>query len=152
MAFVTTTSNFSTHTVINTIAKLIEPNTYGTLGSPAGMRVHIPDATSQAKQDQIQSALDNYGALTVTADKTTMTEGDADPVVSCNDAAISGDATVGYAVLLDGQLYADGTDTVTAGSVSLTLSSPVNGVYDVYIYRKSGTYASGKVSITVNEA
>lgn len=126
-------------------------NTSGISTGPYGTIIHLLNE-GQVYQDRAQGILDNWGGLTVTADKTTMTEGDADPVVSCNDAAISGDATVGYIVLLDGQLYADGTDTVTAGSVSLTLSSPVNGSYDVYIYRKSGTYASGKVTITVNEA
>ena len=98
------------------------------------------------------NVLDNYGGLTVTADKTAMTEGDADPVISCNDAAISGDADVNYIVLMDGEEYASGTDTVTAGLAQLTLSSPADGVYEVYIYRNTGNYASGHITITVSEA
>lgn len=112
--------------------------------------IHLLDE-SQSNQDKAQAILDNYNTLTVTADKTTMNEGDADPVISCNDVAISADANVNYVTLLDNEVYASGTDTVTAGLVQLTLSSPVAGVYEIFIYRDNDTFASGSITITVNE-
>jgi hypothetical protein len=110
--------------------------------------IHLLD-DSQANQDIAQAILDNFGALVVTADKTTMIEGDAGPTISCNDALIAGDATVNYVVLLDGDDYASGTDVVTVGIADLTLASPVAGVYEIFLYRTSGNYASGSVTITV---
>ncbi len=112
--------------------------------------IHLLD-DSQANQDIANDILNNYDTLVVTADKTTMDEGDVDPVVTCNDASISGDSDVGYVVLLDGTVYASGTTPVTAGVATLNLMSPVDGVYEISMYRVTDNYASGSVTITVNE-
>ena len=111
-------------------------------------RIHITDASDQSTAETI---FNNWGSLTVTADKTVMDEGDADPVVTCNDASISSDSDVNYIVLLDGDVYASGTTTVTAGEATLNLVSPVDGVYEIFMYRTTGNYASGSVTITVSE-
>ncbi len=58
---------------------------------------------------------------------------------------------MGYIVLLDGEVYAQGSDLVTTGVLTLTLSEPVAGVYSVFVYRKSGNYASATLQIVVNE-
>lgn len=113
-------------------------------------RIHLVNDTP-ANRAKAQGIFDNWDGLTVTADKTTMTEGDADPVITCADALIAGDAEVRYLVLLDGEPYAEGTDTVTAGESEMTLVDPVAGVYEVLVCRLTGNYASGSVSITVNE-
>ena len=75
-------------------------------------RIMLADDAILSLQAKAQDILLNYDELTVTASTTTMTEGDADPVVTCNDADILTDVTVGYIVLLDGVVYATGTDTV----------------------------------------
>ena len=113
-------------------------------------RIHLVNA-SPSNQDTANAILNNFGELIVSADKTTMNEGDADPIITCSDPAISGDSDLGYLVMLDGVEYDAGTDTVIGGSVSLTLVSPVAGVYEIFLYRHTGTYASGSVTITVNE-
>jgi hypothetical protein len=137
--------------VIDKVAKVAVPTCTGVSTGPYGTRVHLPDGTSQANQDKVQDAIDNWNSLVVTASVSSMDEGDSDPVVTCADASISADAEVGYLILFDGVEYADGLDTVTAGESELTLISPEAGVYDIYVWRTVGNFASGHVQITVNE-
>ncbi len=125
----------------------------GTSGVSAGggaSRIHLVDA-SPANQRRASDVLNYFGALRVTADKTTMTEGEADPVISCQDAAIAADTELGYLVLLDDEIYAQGRDQVVDGRLSLTLGSPLAGAYAIYLYRRRGNYASGHIQIMVNE-
>lgn len=112
-------------------------------------RIHLL-IDSQVNQDMANDVLSNFGALSGNTDKTSMTEGDADPVVSCSDVLIASDTQIGYVVLWDGIEYASGTDAVVAGSVNLTLLSPIAGIYEIFIYRQTGNYASGSVTITVS--
>ena len=78
-----------------------------------------------------------------------MTEGDADPVITVD----SGDASLGWLVLDEtGDVYASGDDAPDGGTLTLNLVEPVAGVYRVFVFRKTGDYASGFVTITVNEA
>ncbi len=138
--------------VIDLIVREAIPETIGLSTGSYGTIVHLPDDAEAADQALASDIMEAFGNLVVTADKTTMTEGDADPIITCADASISGDADVGYVVLLDGIEYASGIDTVDAGVVTLTLASPVAGVYEVFIYRQTGNYASGSVVITVSPA
>lgn len=112
----------------------------------AGTIVHLDDATTPADQTKVENILANYGGLTVNADKTTMTEGDAAPVITVSSA----DATLGYVVLLDGNKYASGDVVPSAGTATLNLVSPVAGVYQIFVFRKTGDYSNGSVTITVN--
>lgn len=114
-------------------------------------RIHLPDSASTVEQNKAQAILDNYLSLPISASATALTEGDAAPTITCDDSVIAGDTEVGYVVLLDGDLYADGTTPVNSGEASLTLVSPVAGTYDVYVYRLSGDYASGSVQLIVEE-
>ena len=134
---------------IDLMARNILGDTISGVSVSSNTRVHLID-DSQANQGKAQAILDNFDELLISADKTAMTEGDSDPVVSCHDALIADDSDVNYIVLLDGDDYASGMDTVVAGVVDLTLASPVAGVYEVFIYRTTGNYASGSVTITVN--
>ena len=113
-------------------------------------RIHLLDE-SQSNQDTASAILNYFGDLIVSSDISLMTEGDPDPIITCSDPAILSDTEVGYVVLLDGLEYAAGTDTISAGVVSLTLANPVAGVYEVIVYRLWENYASGSVVITVNE-
>ena len=123
----------------------------GVSTEPNKSTVHLDDVASFGDQTKIQNVLDNFGNLAVIAVNALINEGGADPVVTCNDALVAGDSDIGYVVLLDGAKYASGTDAVSAGSASLTLLSPVDGEYEIFIYRTTGNYASGSVTITVNE-
>lgn len=113
-------------------------------------RIHLINDTVN-NQAKAQAIFDGSGDLVVSADKTMMTEGDSDPVVTCADSAIAGDVEVGYVALFDGQPYADGQTAVSGGVATLNLIAPVAGIYDIYLYRLTGNYASGSVQITVNE-
>jgi len=114
-------------------------------------RIHLPDSAPASEQTTAQAILDQYETLPVSASATALTEGDADPTITCDDSVIAGDTEMGYVVLLDGDLYADGTTPVNSGEASLTLVSPVAGTYDVYVYRLTGDYASGSVQLIVEE-
>jgi hypothetical protein len=115
-----------------------------------GATIHLLDE-SELAQATANSILDNWSALTVTADSPVIDEGAGNVTITCNDVAIADDTEVGYVVLLDGELYDNGTDTVTGNSVSLILADPVDGTYEVYVYRLVDTFASGYAIITVNE-
>lgn len=96
-----------------------------------------------------EEILNGHASLTVEASPTELVENTGDVTITCDDALIAGDADVGYIVLLDGALYASGTDAVTDGTASLSLVDPVDGEYAVYIYRLTDMYESGFVHITV---
>ena len=113
-------------------------------------RIHLL-SDSPSNQNVASALLNNFGNLSVNADKTVMNEGDADPVIICNDADIATDTEVSYLVLLDGEGFAEGIAPVTLGEVTLNLVAPLAGIYDIYIYRKRGNYASGSITIIVNE-
>ena len=122
------------------------PSAIGVSTGPYGTIFHLPDGSTTTTA---QAILDGYGDLTVNADKTTMTEGDADPVITVD----SGDASLGWLVLDEtGDVYASGDDAPDGGTLTLNLVEPVAGVYRVFVFRKTGDYASGFVTITVNEA
>lgn len=136
--------------IVDTVARNALASAMSGVSVSDTTRVHLLD-DSQANQDIANAILSNYDGLEITANKTTMTEGDADPIITCADASISSDAEIGYVVLLDGEVYAEGTTTVTAGEATLNLVSPVDGGYQIFMYRIIGNYASGSVTITVSE-
>lgn len=136
--------------VLDTMVRVIVPGAIGVSTGPYGTRVHLPVGTSQATQDKISALLEN-DQLVVSANKIVMDEGDSDPVISCEDAVIASDTELGYVALLDGQMYGTGTTTVGAGVAQEILETPLQGVYEIVFFRKTGNYASGSVTITVNE-
>jgi hypothetical protein len=95
--------------------------------------------------------LDGYNTITVTSDPAIMTEGAGDVTITCNDPLLANDSDAGYVVLLDGALFASGTDSITAGGLELTLPDPVDGTYTIYIYRLGTPYQSGLTLVQVNE-
>lgn len=145
------TSNKHNTRLLDTLAHLANPSAVGISTGPYGTIVHMPDSANPSEQSVIQTLLNQADTLAVAAVKTVMNEGDADPVITCDDARISGDAEVNYLVLLDDEVYAEGTASVVSSEATLNLVSPVAGVYDIFLYRRTGDYASGSVRITVNE-
>ncbi len=136
---------------LNTMVRdVLDVATFGVSVNDNGSTIHLTDA-SLANQDKATAILDGWGGLAIVASVSSMNEGDADPTVTCNDTLIASDANLGYIVLLDGEIYASGQTPVTAGSATLTLVSPVDGVYDIWMYRLVGNYASQSVRIVVNE-
>lgn len=138
-------------TQVDAIVRAVNPNAFGVSTGGYGTHIHLPDDANSTVQQDAQNILDNYGSLSISASVTTLNEGDADPIVTCDDASISGDSDMGYVVLMDGDIYATGTASVVSGEATLNLVSPVAGEYEVFMYRLSGNYASGSVNITVSE-
>ena len=133
--------------IINSILRVANPSAVGVSTGGYGTIVHLPDAATIQQQSDAQSILTNFDSLTVNADKTTMNEGDADPVVTVSSA----DAELGYIVLMDGEDYDSGDVSVVSGTATLNLISPVAGDYEIFMYRQTDDYASGSVNITVSE-
>ncbi len=113
-------------------------------------RVHL--------QDDIDTSLaenyfNNVDKLNVTVDKHTIDGDNVDTAtVTINDALISGDAVLFYTVVdANGVLLASDTVDVTAGSATLEFATNLANVYTISVSRVDGNYASGSVTITVNE-
>jgi len=114
-------------------------------------RIHLLN-DSAANQRRASDILNHFNTLQLLETRTSIREGEADPVIRCRDQAIANDKDVGYLVLLDGEVYAKGSDSVISGELSLTLSRPAAGSYSVFVYRLRGNYASASVQIVVQEA
>ena len=144
------TDNQSWHiAVLDSIARQVLGGDISGVSVGGQSIIHITNDT-QANRNNAQAIFDGFGDLAVSASVVSMTEGDTNPVVTCNDSAISGDASLGYLVTMDGIEYASGTVDVTAGEATLTLTEPDEGDYIVYMWRATGDYASGQAEITVN--
>lgn len=115
----------------------------GVTTSGKGARLHllVDSGQNQAKANAI---LDNYDTLTVQTDKLEINDDDVDTAtITC--ATI--DPDMDWIAMLDGEVYATGTVSAVAGVVTLTLHSAVAGTFEVWIMRRTGTYASGHVTI-----
>lgn len=110
--------------------------------------IHLVDSASSAKQNQAQKIFDNWGNLSPSASVSSMVVGDSDPTIT----QTSSDDELAYVVTLDGGLYSSGTVEVVAGTATLTLVDPEAGVYDIYLARVAGNFASGYTTITVSES
>lgn len=114
-------------------------------------RIHLLNY-SAANQRRASDILNHFNTLQLLETRTSMREGEADPVIRCRDQAIANDNEVGYLVLLDGEVFAQGLENVVSGVLSLTLSRPAAGSYRVFAYRLRGNHASACVQIVVQEA
>lgn len=114
-------------------------------------RIHLLN-DSAANQGRASDILNHFNTLQLAETGISMREGEADPVIRCRDLAIANDSEVGYLILLDGEVYAQGVDSVVSGELSLTLSRPAAGSYSVFVYRLRGNYASASVQLVVQEA
>ncbi len=126
----------------------------GTSGISVGgglSRVHLLN-DSAPNQRRASDILNHFNTLRMDKTRIGMREGEADPVIRCRDQAIANDKDVGYVVLFDGEVYAQGNESVNSGQLSLTLSRPAAGAYSVFVYRLRGNYASASVQIDVQAA
>ncbi len=112
-------------------------------------RIHLLNH-NLPEQQRASDVLNHFGSLSLTADVTRMSAGDADPVVRCADERIAGDSQLGYLVLRDDAVITQGKLDVNEGRASLTLSAPEVGVHDVFLNQLAGQFASGALRITVD--
>ena len=135
-------------TIVDTMVKAIISVATGVSTGPYGTIIHVLDGGQVQPANEVFAGI---GALAVTTDKSTIVANGSDTAtVNCNAPSISGDATVGYVVTLDGNPYSTGTTPVSAGAVQLTLNTVVAGRYDIHLYRLNPTYQSGTVVVTAS--
>ena len=132
--------------LLDTVARaILGDNISGVSAGPRAV-IHLLN-DSPSNQVIANTILNQYGSLSVVADKTAMIEGDDDPVIT----VASTDAELGYFVLLDDEEYDSGDVTVITGVATLNLVDPVAGIYQIFVYRKTGDFASGSIQIIVSE-
>lgn len=113
-----------------------------------GMIAHLVDGATSGDIALAEAVLNGHNTLVVGTDKATITADDSDTAtITCSDAGLGADAAIDYTVWLDGELFAQGSDNVVGGTVSLTLKSAVAGTFVIEIRRQSGNYASGYVTV-----
>ncbi len=112
-------------------------------------RIHLINH-NLPEQQRASDALNHFGSLALSADKSSMRLGDADPVIRCADERIAADSRLAYLVLRDGEISAEGKLVVSGGQASLTLSAPEVGIHDVFLYQLAGQFASGSLRIRVD--
>ena len=136
--------------MLNTMASNLLSSDYRGVSVNSQSKIHLPDDATQQTQDVAQAIFDNYDTLSILSTITNMTEGNpTDPIIT-NQVALA-DSQLGYIVTFDGEVYDEGTTPTTAGIATLNLVDPVAGEYIVYLYRLEGNFASGLITITVNE-
>lgn len=122
-----------------------------TEGSADGTWVRVTMPDDLLTPEQVQAIIDGSRALTLTATKPVIVaNGTDETVITCSGTVISGDASLRYTVMLDGQEYtAPGDVPVAGGQAQLALSTLIPGVYTVTLYRKGTvSYQSGFITIT----
>lgn len=147
---ITSAGTYETELLDHVARKVLGRATSGISVGGGFSRIHLL-SSSAVNQRRASDILNHYNTLQLDTDKTTMSEGKADPVIRCRDLAIANDSEVGYLVLLDGEVYAKGSEKVVSGELSLTLSNPVAGTYRVFVFRLRGNHASASIQIVVSE-
>lgn len=112
-------------------------------------RIHLLNH-NLPEQQRASDVLNHFGTLSLTAERSRISAGDANPIVSCADERIAADRQLAYQVYRDGEIIAQGKLDVIGGKASLTLSAPEIGVHDVFLYQLAGQFASGSLQIQVD--
>ncbi len=114
-------------------------------------RIHLL-SENPGEQRSASEVLAGFGSLRLAPSATTFTEGAAEPVINCQDAAIAPDSELAYIVQMDDVELKRGRGAVVDGKFSLPLSGLSAGSYLVFVYRIGGNFASGIARFSVNRA
>lgn len=131
-------------------AKLIHPQILGVSCGPKGSVIHLADGTVGAVQGQMEGLLTSFGSLVVNVNPNTIP---ADDSTTSSITMNTIDAEVDW-LLVDvetGVVLGNGTEAAVAGVVSLSFKTGAVGIYDIWLLRKAGDFATGKVRVTVTE-
>lgn len=137
--------------MLDAVARAALGNATCGVSTGAEARIHLV-SDNMPEQQRASDALHNFGMLQITASAISLREDDADPVVTCADAAIAVDLRIGYLVLRDGEDWKRGQLTVIDGACSLVLTPSSAADYIVLLYRLRGNYASASVEIRIDPA
>ncbi len=121
------------------------------VSSGADSRIHLLTA-NPPDQRRASDVLNHFGRLQLEASTLSLSQGDADPVITCADEQIAADDQLGYLTLRDGEESERGRQAITEGAASISLRQPAPGDYTVLVYRLTGNFASGILRIRVDPA
>jgi len=117
------------------------------------IRIFAPDGDT-SNDVKAQDIFTGHNALIVSTDLAqinTIAPGE-EATITCSDATISGDANVDYIVWNVGIQEATGSQSVVAGTMTLTFSSGTVGIFLIEIRRQGATeYETGYITIEVVE-
>ena len=119
-----TNGNTRPAAIIDSILRAAANNVAGVSSGPYGTILHLTDSATAQEQSDAAAIFTNWDGLTVNADKTTMGEGDADPVITVS-SGIGETEELGYIVLLDGEDYDSGDVTAVDSTATLNLVGPL---------------------------
>lgn len=137
--------------LLDAVARAVLGNATCGVSTGPDARIHLV-SENMPEQQRASDVLHNFGMLQVTASATSLREDDADPVITCADAAIAADSQIGYLVLRDEDEWKRGQLAIVDGACSLTLTPSSAGSYTVLLYRLRGNFASATVEIRIEAA
>ena len=137
--------------LLDAVARAALGNATCGVSTGADSRIHLL-ANTLPEQQRAKDVLNRFGTLRLGSSATSLRAGAADPVITCRDERIAGDAQLGYLVLRAGEERMRGTLDIVNGECSLTLTQPTAAPYTIFLYRLRGDYASGVVEIRVDSA
>lgn len=135
--------------LLDAVARAALGNATCGVSTGADSRIHLL-SKNLLEQQRASDVLNGIGTLRLRASPTSLTAGKADPVITCRDERIGGDARLGYLVLREDEERARGTQAIAKGECSLTLTKPIAAPYTIFFYRLRGDYASGALDIRVD--
>lgn len=136
--------------VLDHAAKQAFAETLGVSVGGYGSIIHVREDVGSAVVSLLEGVLSAFGSLLVTASAASIPADDStSTTISCSTP----DAALDW-LLVDaetGDVLGSGSENAVAGVVSLSFKTGVAGVYDVWLLRKTGNFATGKVRVTVTE-
>lgn len=136
--------------VLTTQAALADAEVLGSSNGPGWTKVFLPNEASNAQITALNGVLASFDTLVVNATDLSIPNDDATPTVI---TVLTADAELAWYVLdSEGVLVGNGNAAAIAGVVTLNFKTSVADVYDIWVGRKVGDFATGMVRITVTES
>jgi hypothetical protein len=102
------------------------------------------ELTNTSLQNTVESVLAAIGTLVISADKTTITADDVDKATLTVNTT---DASLDWLLVEDGIIIGSGTENAVSDVVTLEFSIDETGTYTIWLMRRQGTFASGKIIV-----
>lgn len=116
----------------------------GITGASTGggkITLHVVNPALEALAQAVLAAMDS---LIVAVDKAIIAADDVDTAVV---SMATSDVALDWLLIQDDMILGSGTEAAAAGVVSLDFSIDTPGVYDIWLVRRVGDYATGKVTV-----
>lgn len=128
--------------IVNYVGKLaLGDGVSGASSGESGITLHVVNDSHDALA---QTILDAMNTLLVLATKT---EIQADGVDQTVITMVTVDTALDWILFSDGEIIGSGTEAAVAGVVTLEFESDVGGAYEIWLVRRTGDYATGRVVV-----